>query len=295
MKAVQRIFIPGDEWVYFKIYTGITVADRILAHALFPAIKKMIKNKVIEKFYFIRYTDPDFHLRLRFLASDHTKVCEVVDVINKVLKPGVNKQFIWKIQLDTYQREIERYHPSLMIDTESIFYFDSLCIIKIISRLNTMAEENYRWMISLAMIDKFLSDWNFALEEKRDLMISLSNAFKTEFGFDKYNSKQFNEKYRVNKLTVELVLNNQITDTKYTELVDLLNKRSVEYKNIIHTMQQTLVAEKLNIRTYMGSYLHMTLNRLFAADNRLYELVVYDFMKRYYASQVAINNQPVHS
>lgn len=31
----------------------------------------------------------------------------------------------------------------------------------------------------------------------------------------------------------------------------------------------------------------MTMNRLFMSDDRIYELIIYDFMRRYYTSRIA--------
>ena len=294
MKTLQRTFIPGDVWIYFKIYTGIKTADLLLTNTLWPVIHKMLQNKLIKKFYFIRFNDPDFHLRLRFLLADNADFGEAVRTIHKALKPAADKQFVWKIQLDTYQREMERYNAYLMEDTESLFSVDSICLVRMIKHLNKIQDEKYRWMISLLLIDNFLSDWNFTLEQKKDFMSSLSNAFKIEFGFDKYNSKQFNEKYRNNKAAVEQVLKNKMIDDDYHPLLQLVSKRSAECKEIINHMQRVISSNKLNIYNYLGSYLHMTMNRLFRTDNRLYELLIYDFMKRYYISQVAIHtHQPV--
>lgn len=39
---------------------------------------------------------------------------------------------------------------------------------------------------------------------------------------------------------------------------------------------------QLNIQNYIASYIHMSMNRLFASENRLYELIIYDFLRRYY-------------
>lgn len=49
MMKKQCVFIPGDNWVYFKIYTGIKTADILLVNKLFPAINKMIKKNYIDK------------------------------------------------------------------------------------------------------------------------------------------------------------------------------------------------------------------------------------------------------
>ncbi|GHV23349.1 hypothetical protein FACS1894174_09080 [Bacteroidia bacterium] len=37
----------------------------------------------------------------------------------------------------------------------------------------------------------------------------------------------------------------------------------------------------------LKSYIHMMLNRLFRSKNRMHEMVLYDFMFRYYTSGIA--------
>lgn len=61
----NRTFIPGSEWIYFKIYTGIKTADTILKNELYNFAREMKEKSLIDKWFFIRYTDPDFHIRLR--------------------------------------------------------------------------------------------------------------------------------------------------------------------------------------------------------------------------------------
>lgn len=290
MKAIQRTFVPGDYWIYLKIYTGIKTADWIIVDKLFPVINRLKEDKLIENFFFIRYNDPDFHIRLRFLLSNKACFGNVVDIINNSLKSVVNKQQIWKIQLDTYQREIERYNLWLIEDTESLFYVDSIYIIQIISQLRKIQDEKYRWMISLLLIDKLLSDFDFSLKQKKEFMIFTSNAFRIEFEFDQFNSKQFNEKYRENKSIVEAVLDGNTINDCFNNLNKLVSQRSIEMKPIISNMKQIIKLKRLNIRDYIGSYIHMAMNRLFITDNRIYELVIYDFMRRYYTSKIAINN-----
>ena len=43
----------------------------------------------------------------------------------------------------------------------------------------------------------------------------------------------------------------------------------------------------LFIQKSLPSYIHMTMNRLWADKNRMYELVIYDFLVRYYKSYIA--------
>lgn len=61
----NRTFIPGSEWIYFKLYTGTKTADAILKNELYVYVNEMLSNDIADKWFFIRYTDPDFHIRLR--------------------------------------------------------------------------------------------------------------------------------------------------------------------------------------------------------------------------------------
>ncbi|WP_444332737.1 lantibiotic dehydratase C-terminal domain-containing protein [Parabacteroides johnsonii] len=49
----------------------------------------------------------------------------------------------------------------------------------------------------------------------------------------------------------------------------------------------------LNVENYIGIYIHMTMNRLFRTENRLYELIIYDFMRRYYMSKCVLSNSKI--
>lgn len=81
---IQRKFIPGSQWLYFKIYTGVKTADEVLAHTIRPFLRELYAERWIDGSFFIRYNDPDFHIRLRLhidrfenyaLSSDVSKRC----------------------------------------------------------------------------------------------------------------------------------------------------------------------------------------------------------------------------
>ena len=43
----KRTFYPGDEWLYFKLYTGIKTADDILIRSVFPVVKKLMREEIL--------------------------------------------------------------------------------------------------------------------------------------------------------------------------------------------------------------------------------------------------------
>jgi len=284
MSAIQRTFIPGSQWVCFKLYTGEKIADNILAKVIDPVLKKLHKKRLLEKWFFIRYSDPDFHLRIRLFVYDSQYIGEIVRLFYQQLYKWNIDRLIWKVQLDTYNRELERYGKHLIEDAESVFYADSECVLYILKKLN--GNENFRWMIALKMIHELLSDFGLNMEEKQKLMENLSKSFKTEFGFNEFNSKQFNTKFRENKKVVESVLNNTFQEKDFVSLSQAIKKRT---KELIPIVEQIKIKSKKEngVNELLKSYLHMMINRLFRSKNRMYELILYDFMRRYYTSEMA--------
>lgn len=285
---IKRTFIPGSEWIYFKIYAGSKTLDNILLQDISYIVNKLNKLKVIEKWFFIRYADPDSHIRVRFFINDPKYIGEVISLLHTRLGYLVKSNSIWKIQLDTYNRELERYGYDLIEDSESIFCQDSECILEILKLIKQFQNENYRWMTALIMIDSLLSDFFLNLESKFRLMETVSNSFMLEFGFNKFNSKQFNSKFREKKYIIESVLNNEIKDENFHKLSKYVTKRSKSLEPMVKQLQIKLARQRdFQLENLLQSYIHMMLNRLFMSKNRVHELVLYDFMRRYYISEIS--------
>ena len=284
MSAIRRSFIPGSRWVYFKLYTGQKTADDLLIRGFLPILRKMQKEHYLEKWFFIRFSDPDFHLRIRLLTNDSQCIGEIIRLFYQQLEKWNDRHLLWKVELDTYNRELERYGNRLIEEAESIFCADSECILSIIKDINL--NENYRWMIALKLINELLSDFGLSIEEKQKLMEEAGKAYKTEFGFTEFNSKQFNTKFRDNKKTVESVLNNTLNEKAFVLLSQPIIKRSKQLTPVVEQIKRKAKKE-LSVNELLKSYLHMMLNRLFRSNNRLHELILYDFMFRYYTSEIA--------
>jgi thiopeptide-type bacteriocin biosynthesis protein len=141
-------------------------------------------------------------------------------------------------------------------------------------------------MIALKLIDGLLSDFCLNLEEKQKLTENYSQAYKTEFGFNKYNAKQFNTKFRENKSIVESVLNDTFEKKDFVSLFNPIKKRTKTLTPVIKQIKMKLKKDQ-NLNELIKSYIHMMLNRLFLSKNRFHELILYDFMNRYYRSEIA--------
>lgn len=278
-KHTSRTFYPGDEWLYVKIYAGVKTVDKIITNIIYKIFKKAVQEKLAAKCFFIRYSDPDFHLRIRFLIEDKKNIGEVISLCNSKLKKYCSEGLISRIEIATYEREIERYGSKHMDISESFFAIDSEYIIQLLRYL-LQKDENYRWMTALKLINSLFNDIGYDLDRKYDYITKMSESFKTEFGFNMYNSKQLNNIYRDRKKQVESSLRMNDQDPVLTETDKIIRKRSKAIKKLLSTGE-------LFPDNNISSYIHMSMNRLFRSKNRVHELLIYDFLSRYYKSEIA--------
>lgn len=281
---IRRKFVPGSEWLYIKIYTGVKTGEKLLLIEIKEIIIDLKKKGMIEKWFFIRYEDPAFHLRLRFLVKDTLFVGSILSMFNVQLNFYIKNHIIDKIQIDTYNRELERYHPHLITFAESIFYIDSECTLELLMKINSHVNEDIRLVSSLLLTDHLLSCCNFSIENKLSFLNKLHEGFKNEFGFNKYNMKQFNLKYRLFKEIIEKAFNSD--NIEFSFIYSLISEKSSRINPLIKSLEEELENLNVGIDTLLGSYIHMMINRLFLSKNRLYELVTYDFLIRYYSSRI---------
>ncbi|MDR1592777.1 MAG: thiopeptide-type bacteriocin biosynthesis protein [Prevotellaceae bacterium] len=288
-----RIFIPGSEWAYFKLYTGTKTADAILKNELLGYVKKMQKNNTIDKWFFIRYSDPDFHIRLRLHLNNTRDFSFLFNQYFDYFNPIVDTGLVWKIQCDTYQREMERYGSNTISIVEDMFYIDSEYIIRLLHLLGNDDFEQLRWKLALILIDSFLSAFSFSLSQRKSLLNTLASSYKNEFGFiHHHTTKQLNDKYRFFRKDIENVLlwENEVSDTN-----DIIKARR---QAIYPITEKLILMEKsgelqVSMDSLVISIIHMTLNRWFRTKNRLHEMVIYEFLSRYYTSEIAKNNKNI--
>ncbi|WP_313253776.1 thiopeptide-type bacteriocin biosynthesis protein [Empedobacter sp.] len=279
----NRVFILGSEWIYLKIYCNYRISDEIL-FKLKSYLNKSFKSNLIEGFFFIRYNDPDYHIRLRILLTNKNELQKVIFNLNEILEKLMKEKYIYKVQYDSYIREIERYENSLIEDIEKIFMIDSRYVIDLLSRIE---DEDSKWYIGLCLIDDLLEAFsNQILEKKIEYIKILKESFLKEFGFNKYNSKQINSKYRESKDNVNNIIlrREYVNNQNFTPLYKILKKRKKDLKSFINNILSLKLKQDIENNVEL-SIIHMTINRLIPAKNRLNEMLMYDFLYRCYESQ----------
>jgi thiopeptide-type bacteriocin biosynthesis protein len=290
----DRLFIPGSSWLYFKLYTGHKSADDLLAQTIAPLMKRLKEESVITQFFFIRYTDPEFHIRIRLHINEtnvETNCGKAFRQSCEAFRPCMDKHLISNIVCDTYNRELERYGNVTITATEEIFHIDSECVIGLLNELagqESMSKEQIRWPLALLLVDDLLNAVGMNAEERLALMTRQADLFKKEFGFITHTyEKQLGDKYRSARpvITQTMERNNPPLEPYMPVIADRCRRMEDCLPSIL--AQLSANTPPVNWQDYIGSLMHMTMNRLFKSKNRLHELVIYEFLRCHYLSGVA--------
>lgn len=274
---VKRTFVPGDEWLFFKVYCGVKTCDELLIKNILPLAHRLMREKIIVRWFFIRYSDPDYHLRVRFLMRSTDDIGYVITKTRRCLSTYLKTNEVSKVVVDTYQREIERYGAKYIELSEQVFHAGSECVAAIVKHLKENSA--LRWRAAFLIVDALLTKLGLSIEHKKELVGRMSDSFLREFNFNIHNSKSLNDAYRIKRKDVADLVGGLDKDA----MDSFMRKRVNTYANDVVGIIGDIPIDKLNL----SSYLHMEMNRLFANNNRLNEMVVYNYLTRYYKSEIA--------
>jgi len=286
-QSIQRNFSIGSEWLYYKFYAGIKTADKFLAEVIRPLTQELTDKNYIDQFFFIRYSDPDNHIRLRFHFTDLTKIGSVINLIHKAVHPYLEQGMISKIQTDTYNRELERYGSNTIELSESLFFIDSIVTLNLLDLIDGEEGEIIRWQFAIRSIDDLLTNLNYSASDKLQLLDTMKTNFFREHGESKELKLQLDAKFRTERKLVEDILNREIDSTReILPLIELLEWKKEQVQPLAEAISELKNKNQLqvNLHELTSSYIHMLLNRIFMSRQRTYEMVVYDLLYRYYKS-----------
>ncbi len=280
---MKRKFPPGSEWLYLKIYTGIKTADLVLEEIIQPLVEYFQQKEYISKWFFIRYNDPKPHLRVRLLLNNINYYNEILEKINHAFEQIIDSGEISHILIDTYNREIERYGKNTMEDAESLFHKNSEFTLQCLH-----FDDEEKIMVSLFYIDKIVNKLELSIPEKLGWIKDFNNAFKTEFNADKELNSSLDKKYRAFKPKyIEFLHSDEFSEIRNYTLSHIEESDSVLQEIILLNKSRSL---EIPLQELFQSIFHMNINRLFISQQRLFEMVIYDYLMRFYKAQAWMKN-----
>lgn len=273
---VKRVYLPGDEWIYLKLYCHSAISNNILTKDIINLVTWLKKQHILKSWYFIRYADPDNHLRVRVQINPNDAT-EVLKYFEKKIRHQVEKGSVNNLLLDTYKREIERYGENTIEYVEKVFQVSSELVLAYLKKVPDGYSELQLAIISVNSILEIFFHQN---SERIALLKGIHESMKHEFDDSKQVKFQLDNKYR----EYSFFINNMQVNTSVISVIT--GKK--EFNNYLKTLQLLklnaahLTTEKL--LKLVADLMHMHLNRLFNEKQRKQEFIIYYLLYKYYIS-----------
>lgn len=284
--SVLRYF-PGSIWAYMKIYCAPESADDVLTHAVAPAMRILNSEKAIDRFFFVRYADPDFHLRVRFRFRAAEGSLQLVKLLTDHLGTLSNPRRVHRVVMDTYEPETGRYGGAVGLEhAEQVFWWDSLCAFELIqaARLG----QTPRWRIALRSLSALLKDLGLTSEEQEELARNACDGYAREFEVSRAFRREVGARFR-SAWPEGREGSDRLNSGMSTAITDALDERSARCHNVARDVRELERRGELSvpILEFAWSIAHMCLNRLLLDRQREQEYVLLEFFGRLLRSERA--------
>ncbi len=287
-----RSFPPGSEWLYAQIYGSPTTVDQVLIDIIAPVRRWAIDQGVADSWFFLRYGDPEWHLRVRFHGPPDRLIRELLPALQQQVEPWLADGRVRRVRLDTYRPEADRYGgPAALPFMERIFWADSEASLGLLSTFSGDQAHDRRWPLALRGAHSLLRDFGYDLEQRRQAAAAMRSGFWQTFGHDALG-RELGKRLRPERQRLDSLLEDPPIPERVPDLaagLPWLAQRSLDYGPWIEELQDLERQGRLQrpLRDIVPSLVHMHVNRMIRTAANQHELVIYDFLERLYASRLA--------
>jgi thiopeptide-type bacteriocin biosynthesis protein len=297
-----RRFAPGSDWLYAKLYCGPATADRVLLEVAEPVVRAALASGAADRWFFVRYSDPDRHLRLRLHGDARRLMAEVLPLLGEAAAPYLHDGRVARLQLDTYVPEVERYGgPPALGLAEQLFMLDSQAALRIVEATLDDAGRNLRWQLAVCGIDLLLASFGLSEAERAGWSLAWRDHLTRDArlaGQAVPSQKQLGLEYRRYRAALECLLaqahSGEIAAGPASDPLAALRGRSERLAPITARLRELDHAGclGLSLAELAASYVHMHLNRVFRSHHAIQERVLSDVLARLYLRGAARQDAP---
>ncbi len=289
---IQRSFPPGSPWLYARLYTSPAGVDRLLEGAIAPLMRRLEDERLVERWHFVRYGDPAWHVRVRAYGDAARLWRDVLPALQAAVSDTAGV-VVTKTEIGTYEREVERYGGAEgIVLAESIFHLDSRFATACLRAVGHDAE--LRWQTVIAGIDATMAGLGLDTAARLEVMSLASAALAGEFSLGAATDNQLSQRYRDRRSTIDRLLGGDPASI----LGAVIHRELLEHRERLRphgeAMQALLASGKLAapLPAIVASLVHMHVNRLLRADARAQEYVMYDSARRHYRAALGRARRP---
>lgn len=258
-----------NDVLFFKVYLRSESADSFLIQVLRPLLDELRAGGLIRNWFYIRYADPDHHLRIRLFTGREHVGQAFARSLERIYASGLQL----RVQLAEFERESVRYGGAGAIPvTEELFCVDSELAIRRLQAVSATDAPVPAWHGCVQDCLSFMEDTPLALHEQHRLAVDAAESFRSEFLVSSRQRDFLGALYRRTE-----------HDSGAGASAD---GKALRQRRRALLRELAGLVEPLGFPRILRSHLHMTCNRLLQDNARAYEVIVYDFLERALRAQL---------
>jgi thiopeptide-type bacteriocin biosynthesis protein len=253
-----RMAPPGSDWLYLKLYGSPETEEDLLTGPVAAFLDKAAASGLSAAFFFVRYSDPDPHLRVRLRVHDQASADTMLIELCSLGRSLIEHELCSRFAVDTYEREIERYGgPAAISFAEELFAADSEVVLELFRFLK--CTEVSRELLSAITAADLVDGLNLG-----DALTDLASQLRSV-------RQEAGPEYRKLKASIQKLIENPAVLSREPgglELLRLLDRRRAMAYKVGKELHRLDAQRRLtcSLGEICHSFLHMHCNRLLGRD-----------------------------
>jgi thiopeptide-type bacteriocin biosynthesis protein len=174
--------------LFFKVYGTHEALHEALCERIAPFLNEQLAKRSLRNWFYLPFSDPHPHLRIR-LFGDPSYLTSLLGEFHEGLEDFFERRELWKLSIDTYDRETNRYGGAeTLAICEEIFGLSSRESLAGYSNFHECGDSESAAIRALAASqERFLASVSDSIEEALDL---------AKFAFSRFNRETREEVLR---------------------------------------------------------------------------------------------------
>lgn len=268
---------PRANWHYMKLYGGEDYLEGLAAGDLATILRQAHQQGLVKRWFFIRYRDPEFHIRLRLEGEGQDFNNFVHALQHNLLEPLLRKHELSGYKNDNYLPEYSRYGGrKVMQHVEDIFFNDSVYCLAMIRKARELQSDELVWKAAISGVLDYMKSFRLSPQQVRRFIAEQRRAFLSEMQIEKTQFDALGTLYKKHRRYLETIVSGP--ENAAPHIAQALEARRSANTGPCDAIMAAIPGD--NILIVLSSIVHMQANRIFTGNSRPQEFIVWDFLDR---------------
>ncbi|MFG6417311.1 lantibiotic dehydratase [Roseateles sp. DC23W] len=274
---------PSTPYRYFKIYGPQVQIESLLVRIVKPLIDSLRHVDRFDHWHFVRYADPDLHLRLR-VFGDPTLCDAVANSLSAAIHRSGEYELL-TLQDARYCPEVVRYGGSAgMAIAERLFSADSFYCLRAIEAAQAAGYSEQRLSYCIGAALGYMRNSFVDLDQQLNFAVSQLKNFQAELKPPSAMIQRADTHFRKSRATLEKTF-----DGEFISPNSSINQAFAEWQSRVADIMR-LVPSMQIVHYMLPSLVHMLCNRLLRSPSRPQEYIVWHHVTKLLRSAHAKSN-----